>query len=114
MHLKHLDGSTEKVPYFCLPANELNDVIAPSCYSCFDYPNALADLARAPVTDACLAADAHVETACGRSVRCAAQPRSCLEPAARVQVAARVSNACSAHSSGRQVAERQTHRSWAA
>ena len=22
------------------PANELNDVIAPSCYSCFDYPNA--------------------------------------------------------------------------
>ncbi len=47
VHLKHLDGSTEKVPYFCLPANELNDVIAPSCYSCFDYPNALADLARA-------------------------------------------------------------------
>ena len=44
MHLKHLDGSHEKVPYFCLPANELNDVIAPSCYSCFDYPNALADL----------------------------------------------------------------------
>ena len=46
MHLKHLDGSNEKVPYFCLPANELNDVIAPSCYSCFDYPNALADLVR--------------------------------------------------------------------
>lgn len=44
VHLKHLDGSNEKVPYFCLPANELNDVIAPSCYSCFDYPNALADL----------------------------------------------------------------------
>lgn len=46
VHLKHLDGSNEKVPYFCLPANELNDVIAPSCYSCFDYPNALADLVR--------------------------------------------------------------------
>lgn len=46
VHLKHLDGSSEKVPYFCLPANELNDVIAPSCYSCFDYPNALADLVR--------------------------------------------------------------------
>lgn len=44
VHLKHLDGSFEKVPYFCLPANELNDVIAPSCYSCFDYPNAGADL----------------------------------------------------------------------
>ena len=44
MHIKHLDGSFEYVPYFCLPANDLTDVIAPSCYSCFDYPNALADL----------------------------------------------------------------------
>ncbi|KAL8162854.1 hypothetical protein V2J09_014343 [Rumex salicifolius] len=33
-----------KVPYFCLPANDLVDVIAPSCYSCFDYTNGLADL----------------------------------------------------------------------
>ncbi|KAJ6313127.1 hypothetical protein OIU77_014604 [Salix suchowensis] len=41
---KHLDGRIEEVPYFCLPANELVDVIAPSCYSCFDYTNALADL----------------------------------------------------------------------
>ncbi|XP_073046774.1 7-hydroxymethyl chlorophyll a reductase, chloroplastic isoform X2 [Primulina eburnea] len=44
VHLKHLDGHIEEVPYFCLPANELTDVIAPSCYSCFDYTNALADL----------------------------------------------------------------------
>lgn len=44
VHIKHMDGHYEKIPYFCLPANELNDVIAPSCYSCFDYPNALADL----------------------------------------------------------------------
>ncbi|PSC76507.1 7-hydroxymethyl chlorophyll a chloroplastic [Micractinium conductrix] len=44
VHLKHMDGSFEYVPYFCLPANKLNDVIAPSCYSCFDYPNATADL----------------------------------------------------------------------
>ncbi|KAI7836528.1 hypothetical protein COHA_009628 [Chlorella ohadii] len=44
VHIKHTDGSFEYVPYFCLPANELNDVIAPSCYSCFDYPNATADL----------------------------------------------------------------------
>ncbi|KAF5197058.1 7-hydroxymethyl chlorophyll a reductase protein [Thalictrum thalictroides] len=44
VHLKHLDGHTEEVPYFCLPANDLVDVIAPSCYSCFDYTNALADL----------------------------------------------------------------------
>jgi coenzyme F420-reducing hydrogenase beta subunit len=44
VHIKHTDGSFEYVPYFCLPANDLNDVIAPSCYSCFDYPNATADL----------------------------------------------------------------------
>jgi len=44
VHLKHEDGSYEKVPYFCLPANDLTDVIAPSCYSCFDYVNGLADL----------------------------------------------------------------------
>ncbi|EPS68451.1 hypothetical protein M569_06318 [Genlisea aurea] len=44
VHLKHLDGRIEEIPYFCLPANELTDVIAPSCYSCFDYTNALADL----------------------------------------------------------------------
>ncbi|KVH91056.1 Coenzyme F420 hydrogenase/dehydrogenase beta subunit, C-terminal [Cynara cardunculus var. scolymus] len=44
VHLKHLDGHIEEVPYFSLPANDLVDVIAPSCYSCFDYTNALADL----------------------------------------------------------------------
>ncbi|GAB2211008.1 hypothetical protein Droror1_Dr00016298 [Drosera rotundifolia] len=44
VHLKHLDGHIEEVPYFCLPAQDLVDVIAPSCYSCFDYTNALADL----------------------------------------------------------------------
>ncbi|XP_042050644.1 7-hydroxymethyl chlorophyll a reductase, chloroplastic-like [Salvia splendens] len=44
VHLKHLDGRIEEVPYFSLPANELTDVIAPSCYSCFDYTNGLADL----------------------------------------------------------------------
>jgi 7-hydroxymethyl chlorophyll a reductase len=44
VHLKHYDGRFEKVPYFCLPANDLKDVIAPSCYSCFDYVNGLADL----------------------------------------------------------------------
>jgi 7-hydroxymethyl chlorophyll a reductase len=44
VHLKHTDGHTEKVPYFCLPTRELNNVIAPSCYSCFDYMNGLADL----------------------------------------------------------------------
>lgn len=46
VHLKHMDGHFEHVPYFSLPANDLTDVIAPSCYSCFDYPNALADLVR--------------------------------------------------------------------
>ncbi|KAH7431941.1 hypothetical protein KP509_08G074700 [Ceratopteris richardii] len=44
VQFKHLDGRIEEVPYFCLPADELTDVIAPSCYSCFDYTNGLADL----------------------------------------------------------------------
>jgi Coenzyme F420 hydrogenase/dehydrogenase, beta subunit C terminus len=44
VHIKHTDGTFEKIPYFSLPANDLNDVIAPSCYSCFDYTNAGADL----------------------------------------------------------------------
>lgn len=44
VHIKHTDGHFEKIPYFSLPANDLTEVIAPSCYSCFDYPNALADL----------------------------------------------------------------------
>lgn len=44
VHFKHMDGRVEKVPYFCLPTNELKDVIANSCYSCFDYTNGLADL----------------------------------------------------------------------
>lgn len=35
----------ETIPYFCLPSNHLaHGVIAESCRSCFDYPNALADL----------------------------------------------------------------------
>lgn len=37
-------GDTARVPYFCLPANKLTDAIAPSCYSCFDYTNSLADV----------------------------------------------------------------------
>ena len=44
MHIKHTDGHFEYVPFFSLPANELTNVIAPSCYSCFDYTNGLADL----------------------------------------------------------------------
>ncbi|CAG9462772.1 unnamed protein product [Pedinophyceae sp. YPF-701] len=44
VHIKYEDGAYEKIPFFCLPANDLNDVIAASCYSCFDYPNYLADL----------------------------------------------------------------------
>lgn len=44
VQFKHLDGRIEEVPYFCLPADQLTDVIAPSCYSCFDYTNGLADL----------------------------------------------------------------------
>lgn len=44
VHFKHEDGSIEKVPFFGLNTKELKDVFAPSCMSCFDYTNALADL----------------------------------------------------------------------
>jgi coenzyme F420-reducing hydrogenase beta subunit len=44
VHFKHEDGSTETVPFFGLKTKALKDVFAPSCLSCFDYTNALADL----------------------------------------------------------------------
>jgi coenzyme F420 hydrogenase subunit beta len=44
VHFKHLDGSIEKVPFFGLKTNKLKDVFAPSCMTCFDYVNSLADL----------------------------------------------------------------------
>lgn len=44
VHFKHEDGSIEKVPFFGLNTKELKDVFAPSCLSCFDYVNGLADL----------------------------------------------------------------------
>lgn len=44
VHFKHEDGSIEKVPFFGLNTKELKDVFAPSCLSCFDYVNSLADL----------------------------------------------------------------------
>lgn len=44
VHIKHDSGRFEYIPYFSLPANDLNDVIAKSCYSCFDYVNYLADI----------------------------------------------------------------------
>jgi coenzyme F420 hydrogenase subunit beta len=44
VHFKHKDGSVETVPFFGLKTNQLKDVFAPSCMSCFDYVNSLADL----------------------------------------------------------------------
>ena len=44
VHFKHSDGSVETVPFFGLNTKELKDVFAPSCMSCFDYVNSLADL----------------------------------------------------------------------
>lgn len=44
VHFKHEDGSVEKVPFFGLKTNQLKDVFAPSCMTCFDYVNSLADL----------------------------------------------------------------------
>ncbi len=45
VHLRHENGDLEKVPYFSLP-QELSriDLFAPSCTSCFDYLNSLADM----------------------------------------------------------------------
>ncbi|MGF1604180.1 MAG: Coenzyme F420 hydrogenase/dehydrogenase, beta subunit C-terminal domain [Thermosynechococcaceae cyanobacterium] len=44
VHFKHEDGSEEMVPFFGLKTNKLKDIFAPSCMSCFDYVNSLADL----------------------------------------------------------------------
>ncbi len=44
IHFQHENGSIEKVPFFGLKTNKLKDVFAPSCMSCFDYVNSLADL----------------------------------------------------------------------
>lgn len=44
VHFKHEDGSSETVPFFGLKTNQLKEVFAPSCMSCFDYVNSLADL----------------------------------------------------------------------
>ncbi|GJD12777.1 Uncharacterized protein Gasu2_68490 [Galdieria sulphuraria] len=52
VHFKHDDKVvggpgkqwTETVPFFGLKTNELKDIFAPSCLSCFDYVNSLADL----------------------------------------------------------------------
>lgn len=44
VHFKHEDGATETVPFFGLKTNQLKDIFAPSCLSCFDYVNSLADL----------------------------------------------------------------------
>jgi len=44
VHFKHEDGSEETVPFFGLNTKKLKDIFAPSCLSCFDYVNSLADL----------------------------------------------------------------------
>jgi len=44
VHFKHEDGSVELVPFFGLNTKKLKDVFAPSCMTCFDYTNGLADL----------------------------------------------------------------------
>ena len=44
VHFRHEDGSVEKVPFFGLKTDQLKDVFAPSCMTCFDYVNSLADL----------------------------------------------------------------------
>jgi len=45
IHIRHDDGSVEKIPFFSLP-EELSDpaIFPPACMSCFDYLNSLADI----------------------------------------------------------------------
>ena len=45
IHLKHENGQLEQVPFFCLPQQlARGDIHPPSCRSCFDYMNSLADI----------------------------------------------------------------------
>lgn len=45
VHLRHEDGSIEKLPYFCLPQEFTGiNLVVPACMSCFDYINSLADI----------------------------------------------------------------------
>eukprot|EP00971_Amphidinium_carterae_P074407 1470420-Amphidinium_carterae.1 len=45
VHIKHQDGRYERIPVFALKEpHTCTGVIAKSCYACFDYVNALADL----------------------------------------------------------------------
>jgi 3,8-divinyl protochlorophyllide a 8-vinyl-reductase (ferredoxin) len=45
IHIRHIDGHVEKVPFFSLPEELSNPVIFPvACMSCFDYLNSLADI----------------------------------------------------------------------
>ena len=45
IHLRHADGSLERVPFFCLPPEISSpEMLTPSCRSCFDYCNSLADI----------------------------------------------------------------------
>jgi len=45
VHLKHTNGELERVPFFCLPQELARGKIhPPSCRSCFDYMNSLADI----------------------------------------------------------------------
>ena len=45
VHLRHVDGTLERVPFFSLPP-ELSsaEVLTPCCRSCFDYMNGLSDI----------------------------------------------------------------------
>lgn len=45
VHIRHRNGKTEKIPFFCLPPEVLRPgLFSNSCMSCFDYINSLADI----------------------------------------------------------------------
>lgn len=42
--MRHEDGHVEKINFIDIPMDKLSNVFPSACLSCFDYPNALADL----------------------------------------------------------------------
>jgi len=44
LHMRHEDGTTERLNYIDFPMDKLEDIFPSACLSCFDYANTLADI----------------------------------------------------------------------
>jgi len=44
LHMRHEDGSEERLNYIDFPMDKLEGIFPSACLSCFDYPNTLADI----------------------------------------------------------------------